>query len=720
MNTKSAGRLLIAFLFGLTGLLFLAKNANADEGDPPSRVARISYMNGSVSFQPGGSNEWGNATLNHPMTIGDRIWTDSDGRAELQAGAAAIHMGEKTALSFLNLDDRTIQMRMAEGQIHFHVRELRNDEIYELDAPNLAFTVTRAGAFRVDVNENGDVTSIIVFSGEGDVTAAGQSYKLHEGERGEFRGSDQIEFNSDRAPAPDDFDRWAMDRDGRGEHSASARYVSRDVIGYEDLDDHGSWRDDPDYGHVWYPSAVDPGWAPYRYGHWVWISPWGWTWVDDASWGFAPFHYGRWAFIGGSWGWCPGPFYARPVFGPAFVGFVGGRHFGFGFGPPVAWFPLGFREPFFPWFRSSSAFITRINVSNTFIRDRHFLHGGNVRGFNFVHAHNALAVTAVSQRTFVSGGAIGRTAMRVTPGMLRNAEVSNRTEVSPTRQSVMGAAARGRVTAPPSAVDHRAVVTRGTPAQGARDLPVRRGNIGAQGNARNSAAASRPPSTERSMTRGSGPNSTQFGGRSADRPSGRTSVEPPARTMNPGRSPEPSRPAVRSDRMTRADRPPGAGASAPGSAETRRQSGSSRGPSDFSRPGPSPSPRSTDRSMPSNRSYEAPRNYSGGQSQRYSAPPSRSESNTGPSRSYSGGQSQRYSAPPSRSYSNTAPPRSYSAPPRSYSAPRGNSSGSSGNSSHGSSRGSSGGSSGNSSQGSSRGSSGGSSRGSGDSRGNRR
>src|SRR5262249_279821 len=153
------------------------------------------------------------------------------------------------------------------------------------------------------------------------------------------------------------------DRDLRGARSASARYVSRDIPGYEDLDEYGYWRDVPDYGPVWYPSAVYDGWAPYRYGHWVWISPWGWTWVDGARWGFAPFHCGRWAFVGGGWGWCPGPFFARPVFAPAFVSFFGfgGRNFSFfsfGFGAPVAWFPLGFGEPFFPFFPASSVFIT--------------------------------------------------------------------------------------------------------------------------------------------------------------------------------------------------------------------------------------------------------------------------------------------------------------------------------------------------------------------------
>jgi hypothetical protein len=51
---------------------------------------------------------------------------------------------------------------------------------------------------------------------------------------------------------------------------------------------------------------------------WRWVMPWGWSWVDDAAWGFAPSHYGRWASIPETdsldpsapgperWGWVPG------------------------------------------------------------------------------------------------------------------------------------------------------------------------------------------------------------------------------------------------------------------------------------------------------------------------------------------------------------------------------------------------------------------------------
>ncbi len=115
-------------------------------------------------------------------------------------------------------------------------------------------------------------------------------------------------------------------RDRSEDASVSARYVSREIPGYEDLDANGTWRSDPNYGEVWVPTvAVTAQWAPYHQGHWTWIAPWGWTWIDDAPWGFAPFHYGRWAYLGNAWAWVPGPVVvAQPVYAPALVAFVGG------------------------------------------------------------------------------------------------------------------------------------------------------------------------------------------------------------------------------------------------------------------------------------------------------------------------------------------------------------------------------------------------------------
>jgi len=137
-TTTLSSRTVLSLLLLSIGILgFAAPNARAEDKDPPTRVARLSYVDGSVSLQPGGQGDWGSAVKNRPVTVGDKIWVDKDSRAELQAGQAAIHLGSMTALSFLNLDQTIIQMRLAEGSLNFRVRELREGDVYEVDAPNM-------------------------------------------------------------------------------------------------------------------------------------------------------------------------------------------------------------------------------------------------------------------------------------------------------------------------------------------------------------------------------------------------------------------------------------------------------------------------------------------------------------------------------------------------------------------------------------------------------
>src|SRR6266851_4445010 len=695
MKSTYTGKSRTHLLMVLTGLLlFIAPKARADQGDPPSRVARISYLDGNVSFQPSGTEDWAAAAKNRPVTIGDKLWTDQDSRAELQAGQASLHVGSMTALSFLNLDENITQMRVAEGALNFRVRELREGDLYEVDTPNLAFTVKEAGAFRIDVNENGDGTRITVIRGEGEVTAGGKTYEVHAGEQAEFNGIDDPEYHVSQAPAPDDLDRWASDRDLKEEHSASAQYVSRDVPGYSDLDDYGTWREEPEYGHVWYPSSVEVGWAPYSYGYWNWVGPWGWTWVDYAPWGFAPFHYGRWAFVGGAWGWCPGPVYASPFYGPAFVGFVGGGFgfgFGGGFGGGIGWFPLGFGEPFNPWFHCSRTFINNVNISNTRINNVNILNNSNANHFNFRYAHDARAVTAASRNTFVNGQAINRGSAHLTQASLRGAQVTNRVSFTPTKASFTGAAnARGRVSTPPSSVMNRSVMARTAPAAAASHIPVRTMNTqhlsaGRTGNTPANAGVNRAPSANNRAGRELNNNSAMSQRQrelSNNRPpsanagvNGRVSVNgssnaSPNRPANGtrnwsaqgnatdrGRAPQgfgggssnrPSNGAGATGPAAHSDRPPYAGS---GSRSTPSSTGSlSTSPSYGNNRSYHPQSRPNSASNNNNRPA-----YSNGSSRSYQ-PPSRSNSN--PSSSYSA---------PSRSYS--APSRSYSAPSRSYSAP---------------------------------------------------
>src|SRR5256884_2489473 len=465
--------------------LFAPQRAAADDDeDPPSRVARLSYAHGTVSFNPGGTDDWVSAVVNRPITTGDKLWTDNDARAELHIGSAAIRLSDKTGFSFLNLDDRMAQIRLTEGTLNVRVRRLEQDESFEVDTPNLAFWILRPGNYKINVNEAGDSTFVVVREGQGEVTGGGSAYAMHPRETGTFTGTDQLDADIQRfGDNDDDFDHWCGDRDRREDRSQSSRYVSSDVIGYEDLDDNGGWRTVPEYGTVWFPHTVTVGWAPYRFGHWVWISPWGWTWVDDAPWGFAPFHYGRWVTVAGVWGWVPcapravvGVAYVRPVYAPALVAWVGGPHFsvgigiGGGGGVGVAWFPLAPREVYVPSYRVSRTYITNVNVSNTTVNNvvvnnyyNNVVVNKNVTNIRYVNQTAPNAVTVTSHEAFTSAQPVDRHMMKIDRREIESAQVNpTMPTVAPQQRSVLGAGAEARVR-PPAAAISRPVVARTAP-----------------------------------------------------------------------------------------------------------------------------------------------------------------------------------------------------------------------------------------------------------------
>jgi hypothetical protein len=449
--------------------------AVAQDEDPPGRVARMNFTQGSVSFQPEGENDWVAAVPNRPLTTGDSLYTDQNSRAEMHIGSTAIRLDAQTEVTFLRLDDAAVQLRVSQGSVIVRVNHLDDNDMLEVDTPNLAFQVQSVGEYRVDVNEAGDETVATVWRGRGEVTGGGYSYTVVAGQQARFSGSDALNYDIGQIPRAGDFERWAFDRDRREEGAESANYVSREMTGYEDLDDYGRWNYVASYGPVWVPERVPAGWAPYRFGHWVFIDPWGWTWVDDAPWGFAPFHYGRWAYLGAGWCWVPGPVVTRPVYAPAMVAFVGGTpgfHFSisFGGGGGVAWFPLGPGEVFAPAYRVSPRYVTNVNVTNTYVNVTkvtnvyNYYNTNDVANLSRITYANRRApngMTAVPRDTFENARPVARGAVKIPDKDVADAPVTHGAPGEPTRASVYGA---GRPAAqPPARITGRQVVAKSPP-----------------------------------------------------------------------------------------------------------------------------------------------------------------------------------------------------------------------------------------------------------------
>src|SRR5450830_249418 len=464
MQTQSLGFRVLGFVVGVAFFVF----SGAASADPPSRVARLGYTAGAVSLSPAGEADWVQATVNRPLTNGDRLWTDAGARAEIQAGGAVIRMNANASVSVLNLDDRITQLQLTQGTLNVRVSRLAPNQVFEVDTPNLAFTLRQPGEYRIAVDPDGNATDIIVRKGQGEVLGEDAAYVVDSRQPYRFTGTGLREYEYLDVPALDEFDRWAGDRDRAFDGSASARYVSGDVVGYQDLDANGTWRVDATYGNVWLPNRVAADWAPYRDGHWAWIDPWGWTWIDDAPWGFAVSHYGRWANLGNRWAWVPGPMRSTAYYAPALVVFVGGDNFRLAISGGnvggVAWFPLAPREVYRPAYSASRSYFENVNRSNTVINTTVINNSYNTTNVtNVVYANRQVpgAVIAVPTTAFVQSQPVSRVAVRVARDVIASAPVAVIAPVAPTERSVRGAAQPADK--PPARVFERPVVARSAP-----------------------------------------------------------------------------------------------------------------------------------------------------------------------------------------------------------------------------------------------------------------
>ncbi len=477
MDTSTLGRP----LWALASVLLLTFSGLA-AAEPPSRAARLGYISGTVSFSPAGQPNWLQAAFNRTLTTGDRLWTGSNSRAELQMGGAAIRMGPSTSLVLLNLDNRIAQIQLSRGTLKIRVRSMGPRQTFEVATPNLAFTLRRAGEYRIDVDPNDDATAVMVHSGVADVYGEGASYTVSTRRGFRFYGTDLSDYESFTARRDDDLDRWSRERDRRGDRSVSARYVSAEVVGYEDLDSNGTWRVDPNYGNVWTPTRVAAGWTPYRDGHWSWVDPWGWTWVDDAPWGYAVSHFGRWANINGYWGWVPGPRRERAVYAPALVAFIGGKNFqvsasvGSTIAAAVGWFPLAPREVYQPSYPVSRGYFDNINRSNAAIAPQTITkvyntitvnsnttivnRTTNVNTVIYANQQVAGAVVAVPTQAFVQSQPVAKATLQLSREIAASAPVAPVASVAPLQQSVQGGA-REAIAKPPALAP--AVVARTAP-----------------------------------------------------------------------------------------------------------------------------------------------------------------------------------------------------------------------------------------------------------------
>jgi hypothetical protein len=445
----------------------VTRAAEGEEGAIGATPPRLSFADGEVSYFRPGAQDWAPAQVNTALAPGDELYTGNRGNLELQVGARAfVRAWGDSQLGLVNDEPDFLQIKVTGGHVSLDLRSVESGRTVEIDTPHAAFTIERAGYYRVDVTETAS-SFVTRRSGQATMTpAGGQAVAIAASEEVVLEGTPTPTVRSYVAPELDVWDRWNYARTDDLIDAISSRYVSSGVYGIDDLDHYGDWRVVPQYGSVWVPQSVPAGWAPYSTGRWVLDPYYGWTWVDTAPWGWAPYHYGRWVFVSGYWAWAPGPVVVRPVYAPALVAFFGGPSVRVAIGAPgVSWVALSWGEPLVPWW-GRPRFIGRPTwagwggprvVNNVVVNRTTVVNVTNINVYRNTNVQHA--VVAVREEHFGRGSVQQARVAQIDARRLEPARAPLR--VTPDASSYVAASGRG--TRPPEHTVARSVVATRAP-----------------------------------------------------------------------------------------------------------------------------------------------------------------------------------------------------------------------------------------------------------------
>src|SRR5882672_11263740 len=101
------------------------------EDPPPSRVGRVSTVDGSVAVRPAGG-EWADSGINDPVAAGMSVRTPAQGRAVLRIGAETIALAASSELDVARLDAGLTQIVLRQGRIGVRLSQLNPTRTIEL------------------------------------------------------------------------------------------------------------------------------------------------------------------------------------------------------------------------------------------------------------------------------------------------------------------------------------------------------------------------------------------------------------------------------------------------------------------------------------------------------------------------------------------------------------------------------------------------------------
>ncbi len=546
---------------------------------PPTRAGRLAQINGTVSFHAAEDTQWSPAVLNYPVTTGNSFWTEPQAQAALELSGNRFMMMSSTELDVTQLDDHAFAATLPQGEVCMALSFVPGGDTYAFQTPRGLVQIAATGNIAVVAGDTQNPTTVLVQNGAAQITGTNLSLQVGAGQMASISGADSFQGSVGAAPGPDPCLQQLLappppvQTQATGPAPAPAAPsvapppVVQEMTGYQDLQQYGSWQQSSSYGAVWYPQVAS-SWVPYREGRWAYVAPWGWTWVDSDPWGFAPFHYGRWIYAGNRWGWAPvepGIAYSEPpVYAPALVSFFGigaavaagaavGAAIGYAFsGGNVGWVPLGWHEPYYPWYRVNNGYLGRVNRYNVtnlnqVINNYHNVtYIKNVQVNKYVNIQRAATVVPARAMVELAAGAGG--------GCARAA-----------RRAGSGAAGRGTSADPPGGADDRRGPARRPAASAASGTAGRPGTPGGTWSESGGAAAARRAAAAAACRRNAARPTRGSRSWKARRAGKHTAGRAPAATRpaaHPGRGP--ARHAGAAHARTGATRHPASAASATG------------------------------------------------------------------------------------------------------------------------------------------------------------
>lgn len=356
--------LVAALAFPFLGAQSAFAQSNAYDPDledqPPSRVGRISRLDGDAAMKQPGSTQWEDVDNNAPVFEGDEFFTADHAKLEMQFGGGRyVRLSGDTDVVVAKLDTDSVRLEVPVGSVIVSLRNFRGGDEFEISAPSAAITIRDEGTYRIDVTDDGD-TRVSVHEGRANVSTPDRSVEVSEGETASMPYGDPTMVDLVAWTGYDTFDSWStgLDQDyaryesqSRGNGNVSSVLNRSDIYGLAELALAGIWYNDASVGNCWIP-RVGSGWSPYSNGYWQYYPGYGYTFISNDSWGWAPFHYGRWTYLNGfGWAWMPFSSYGSGYgydygWGNSYYPWSPGLVSWYPNGSGYAWVPLAPGEPY--------------------------------------------------------------------------------------------------------------------------------------------------------------------------------------------------------------------------------------------------------------------------------------------------------------------------------------------------------------------------------------